>query len=84
MSEKGVESTIVLFGGARIPPPEEAEAARTKTLGGLSKYFTEAQKFARLCTAESLKSGGTEDVIITGRGPGVMEAGCRGAGEVGG
>ncbi|MEM9778501.1 MAG: LOG family protein, partial [Pseudomonadota bacterium] len=46
--------------------------------------FTEAQKFARLCTAESLKSGGTEDVIITGGGPGVMEAGCRGADEVGG
>ncbi|MEM9778880.1 MAG: LOG family protein, partial [Pseudomonadota bacterium] len=84
LNEAGINSTIVMFGGARIPPPEEAEAARTKTLGGLSKYFTEAQKFARLCTAESLKSGGTEDVIITGGGPGVMEAGCRGADEVGG
>ncbi len=78
----GIQSTIVLFGGARIPAPDKP--ARTPALGALSKYYDEARKFARLMTEESLKSGGTESVIITGGGPGVMEAGNRGAADAGG
>ncbi len=84
LNEAGIVSTIVMFGGARIPAPEVADQARTQTLRGLSKYYAEAQEFARLCTEQSLISGGKEDVIITGGGPGVMEAGCRGAEAAGG
>ncbi|MEM6341544.1 MAG: LOG family protein [Pseudomonadota bacterium] len=84
MNEAGVESTIVLFGGARIPEPAKKGAARTKTLSDLSKFYHEAQSFAALMTRRSMESGGRENVIVTGGGPGVMEAGNRGAQEAGG
>jgi hypothetical protein len=84
MNEAGVNSTIVLFGGARIPEPAKKDSARTKTLSDLSKYYDEARKFARLMTEKSMQNGGLENVIVTGGGPGVMEAGNRGAQEAGG
>lgn len=84
MNEAGIKSTVVLFGGARIPAPENAATARTPTLGALSKYYDEARRFAQMVTERSLATGGTENVICTGGGPGVMEAGNRGAAEAGG
>lgn len=84
MDEAGIESTIVLFGGARIPEPAKKDTARTKTLADLSKYYAEARKFAKIMTAKSMENGGTENVIVTGGGPGVMEAGNRGAVDAGG
>jgi uncharacterized protein (TIGR00730 family) len=84
MNEADINSTIVLFGGARIPEPAKKDTAKTKTLADLSKYYEEARRFAHMMTAKSLTTGGTEDVIVTGGGPGVMEAGNRGAQEAGG
>ena len=84
LAEAGIESTVVLFGGARIPEPTKADSARTKSLGALSRYYDEARTFARLMTERSMASGGTDDVIATGGGPGVMEAGNRGAVDAGG
>ena len=84
LEEHGINSTIVLFGGARIPAPEQKGSARTQTLADLSAFYDETRRFAKLMTERSMATGGTENVIVTGGGPGVMEAGNRGAQEAGG
>ncbi len=86
LTEAGVVSTVVLFGGARIPEPSQAQTARTATLRDLARYYDEARRFARLMTERGQANGhgGRENVIVTGGGPGVMEAGNRGAAEAGG
>jgi uncharacterized protein (TIGR00730 family) len=87
MDEAGIESTIVLFGGARIPAPDAPQSttdARPAALRSLSPYYEEARRFAFIMTERSLAAGGRRDVIMTGGGPGVMEAGNRGAADAGG
>ncbi len=87
LSEYGIQSTVVLFGGARIPEPgKDAWAAKNdiqkKNLEENAKYYDEARKFASIVSQHSAEHDYKEYVVVTGGGPGVMEAGNRGAAEV--
>lgn len=88
LAERGIRSTVVLFGGARIPEPGGAawaakNATQKKNLEANSRYYAEARKFAELCSTYSSTTYYREFVVVTGGGPGVMEAGNRGASDVG-
>ncbi|MBN9304475.1 MAG: 3-isopropylmalate dehydrogenase [Devosia sp. 67-54] len=88
LQQRGITSTVVLFGGARIPEPgKPAWAARNevqkKNLELASKYYDEARRFAQYASLTSEALGYKEYVVVTGGGPGVMEAGNRGAADVG-
>ncbi|MEL6316253.1 MAG: LOG family protein [Pseudomonadota bacterium] len=87
LAEAGVASTVIFFGGARIPAPgaparAKLEVAR-RSLEANAAYYDMARRLAGLVSKASLRMQERELVIATGGGPGIMEAGNLGAEEVG-
>jgi uncharacterized protein (TIGR00730 family) len=102
--DEGIESTIVVFGSARLLEPSAAKAklliaeqelaasphdpekkralAIAKNHVALSPYYEESREFGRLVSSSGQVDAHRKFVIITGGGPGIMEAANRGAADV--
>jgi uncharacterized protein (TIGR00730 family) len=97
LDEAGVGSTLVMYGSARIPPPEavdealagaadlpEAEARVVRNLAAKAKYYGEAYRLAKIASEKSIiEHGSRQFVICSGGGPSIMEAANKGASDAG-
>jgi len=102
LQEQHIESTVVIYGSARITDPETAEtrlvsaqakysrskddplaAKKVESARRIlenSRYYDEARKLGHLISSNT---GKDQLVVVTGGGPGIMEAANRGAHEAG-
>ena len=104
LQDQHIETTIVVFGSARVPDPETAKIACEEALAAaaaqpsdpavkrqvavaervsaLAEYYEQARRLAQIVSKAGQINGERQYVIVTGGGPGIMEAANRGAHDV--
>lgn len=98
LRDHGIVSTVVVFGSTRIVEEHEAkrrlkklrkhsadaaEIVRAERILAKSRFYDEARKFGRIVGECGEGPGDARVTLMTGGGPGIMEAANRGAFDVG-
>ena len=96
LDEAGIASMLVIYGSARIPEPDAANAliaTATDERGKIiaerlqekSRYYEESRKLAQIASKCGVTDAGGNRhfVVCSGGGPSIMEAANRGAHDVG-
>lgn len=86
LEQATAENRVETLKSAAAKTPGDAKlqrrVAQAERLLAKSRYYEEAREFARIVSSSCQIEGVCDYVIVTGGGPGVMEAGNRGAADV--
>jgi uncharacterized protein (TIGR00730 family) len=83
LRREGIDAVVAVFGGSRVPEPgsEVTEDGEIRAWAW-SRYYDEARALGR-CVGREFYDDEHQALIMTGGGPGIMEAASRGAFDAG-